>query len=378
MSGSKSTNPHMKTTLIFAAAAIFAILILNRWVVSDLGLRSFGRVWQLYISYSDFGFMRRGFVGTLLSASGANTLFSNEYVFAHVVQFIAITSLAVLTALYCIRNSLSNPLFVFGIAFSPALIAHSGYATGTLDVFVLLIALVNILYVRNFLVFSVLILVGLLTHELFLFTLPAQFFALHLNYQSDKPTLSPAYLTPVIVATASTLFVLLFGAVKMPEDAFREVMRQYLPHAQDRHPLWSGYFEVGSPVARSLNESHHLLTAIKDGTILFLLPVVVYTGLLTIRALEYAKSNSETALLLVSVTAPLLASFLANDLHRWGGMAANMALLVTLRLAARDGNEVSKWNPLLAICCFFAPFGAAELERPFPLHYFVFEKLWAP
>lgn len=377
MGGSRSQNSHITTTMIFVAATVFAILILNRWIVSDLGLLSFGRVWQLYISYADFGFIRRGLVGTLLSETGVNSLFSNEYVFAHVVQFIAIACLALITAIYCIKNNLTNPLFVFGVAFSPALITHSGYATGTLDVFVLLIALVNILYVRSFFVFSVLILVGILTHELFIFTLPAQFFAFRMNYPFERPALKPAYLVPIIVAMASTLIVLLFGAVKIPEAEYREVMRLHLPHAQDQHPLWSGYFEVGTPVARSLSETHHLLKAVKEGTILFLLPLLSYVVLLTIRALQYTRSRGETALLIVAVTAPLLASFLANDLHRWGGMAANMALLLTLRLAAREGNEASKWNSLLAVCCFFAPFGSAELERPFPIHYFVFEFLWA-
>lgn len=377
MSVSKGTNPKITTTVIFAAATIFAALILNRWAVSDLGLRSFGRVWQLYISYADFGFVRRGLVGTILSETGANSIFSNEYVFAHVIQFIAIAMVACLTAVFCVRNRLSNPLFLFGVAFSPAFITQSGYATGTLDVFVLLIALLNILYVRHFLVFSVLIVVGILTHELFLFTLPAQFFALRLNHQSATPALHPAYLVPVVSAVAASMLVLVFGAVGMPEAEYQEVMREHLPNASGKHPLWSGYFEVGSAVARSLSESHHFFLAVREGRIVFLLPLLLYVGLLTVRALQYARNKGEAAMLIAAVTAPLLASFLANDLHRWGGMAANMGLLLTLRLAARDGNEVSKWNLILAFCCLLAPFGAAELERPFPLHFFLAEHLRA-
>lgn len=368
----------MTTAMIFAAAAIFATLILNRWVVSDLGLLSFGRVWQLYISYADFGFMRRGFVGTLLSETGANSIFSNEYVFAHVVQFVALSVLALLAAVFCIRNRLNNPLFVFGVAFSPAFLTHSGYATGTLDVFVLLIALTNILFVRSYVTFSALILVGIFTHELFLFTLPAQFFALHLHYRSGKSALSPAYLVPVTSVVAATAIILLFGLVRVPEAEFQEIMRAHLPHAKEQHVLWSGFFEVGSSVERNLSASHELFLAVKEGRILFLLPLLLYVGVLTMRALRYARSSGETALLLAAVTTPLLVSFLANDFQRWVAMSANMALLVTLRLAAREGDELSKWNLVLAAFCLLAPFGAAELERPFPLHFFLIEKLWAP
>lgn len=367
---------NMRTVAIFAAATGFATLILNRWLVSDLGVYSFGRVWQLYISYADFGFVRRGFVGTLMSGSGANSLFANEYVFAYVTQFLAIVFLAALTAGYCIRNRIDNPLLVFAIAFSPAFLTQAGYATGTLDIFVLLLAVVNILYVRSYLVFSVVILIGTLTHELFIFMLPAQFFALYLTYGSTTSIRSPQYVVPALTAAVVAFVVLFFGQVNMSESDFEQIMRTYLPNAHGQHGLWSGYFEVGTATARSLSEAHYLVAAAKDGRILFVIPVLVYVVLLTLRAREHTSNAKETAFLIFAVTATLFAAFLANDLHRWGGMSANMAILLLLRLVARDGRQVSKWNAALAVCCLFAPFGAAELERPFPLHYFVVEKLW--
>lgn len=376
MRGTQGAKSHITTLVIFAAATVFATLILNRWIVSDLGLLSFGRVWQLYISYADFGFMRRGFIGTLLSQTGANTFFANEYVFAHFMQFLAIAALAFLTAKYCIANGLKDPVFLFGIAFSPAFLAHSGYATGTLDVFVLLIVLANTLYIRHYASFSVLILIGVLTHELFIFTLPAQFLALHLSYPSKVPTRSPAYWVPALTVVISTLLVVLFGQVGVSEAEFQEMMRTQLPNANKQHTLWSGYFEVGSEVARSISESHHLFLAVKEGRIVFLLPILFYVGLLILRALQYVRGTGEAMMLIAAVVAPLLASFLANDFHRWGGMGANMALLLTLRLAVRKGDVTSKWNLILAFCCLLAPFGAAELERPFPLHFFVVESLW--
>ena len=132
---------------MFLAAAIYSFLVLNRWIVTDLGLLSYGRVWQLYISWSDFGFFRRGLVGTLFSETRINTIFENEYVFAFLVHHFAILTLSILLAVYCLQRGITNILFLIGLAFSPALIIQSGYNTGALDVFVLLVALINILFV---------------------------------------------------------------------------------------------------------------------------------------------------------------------------------------------------------------------------------------
>ena len=115
-------NRFFLTAFIFIGAAAYSFLVLNRWIVSDLGLLSYGRVWQLYISWSDFGFFRRGLVGTLLSETRINTLFENEYIFALVMHHFAVLTLVVLVFIYCIRRGIVNILFLTGLTFSPALI----------------------------------------------------------------------------------------------------------------------------------------------------------------------------------------------------------------------------------------------------------------
>ena len=142
-------NRHFNVIFIFFAAVAYSFLVLNRWIITDLGLLSYGRVWQFYISWSDFGFFRRGLIGTLFSETHINNIFSNEYVFAFFVHHVAVVTMAALLAIYCIQKGITNILFLVGLAFSPALIIQSGYSTGALDVFVLLVALINSLFVRN-------------------------------------------------------------------------------------------------------------------------------------------------------------------------------------------------------------------------------------
>jgi len=144
-----SKRPAVLITAVFFAACMIAYLVLNRWLVTDLGLLSYGRVWQFYVSYADFGFIRRALMGTVLTESGINSLVKNEYHFALAIRHVAIAILAILIASFCIKKKIHDPLFLSSIAFSPALIIHSGYNTGTLDVFLIILAAANILFVRN-------------------------------------------------------------------------------------------------------------------------------------------------------------------------------------------------------------------------------------
>lgn len=364
----------LAAAMIFFAALCVAILVLNRWAFTDLGLLSYGRVWQLYISYADFGFLRRGLIGTLFSATGLSSLFANAYVFAFFVHNVAIVLLAFLIARFCIRQDLTDPLFIVGVAFSPALIIHSGYTTGSLDVFVLLLAVLNILYVRNSLLFGTILIAGILTHELFIFTLPAQFWAFYFCDNANRNlAFTPWNLFPPILAALAIFAVTFFGQTEVPEFEFKEVMRTRIPDAFEMHPLWSGYLEVGSSVETNLTAAREFFLAFRDGTIFFLLPSLLYLSFLALRIMQYVRNSGETLLLAIAIAAPLLTSLLATDFHRWVAMSANMALLVTLKLAAREGSTTSSWNIPVALYCFLAPFGSAELARPFPLHQFVWE-----
>lgn len=376
MSGPKGTNFSIAIVMIFFSALCFSFFVLNRWFFTDLGFLSYGRVWQLYISYADFGFFRRGFIGTIFSETGINSIFPNEYVFAIFVHHIAVAVLALLTAYFCIKENLTNPLFNIGIAFSPALIIHSGYTTGSLDVFVLLFALINILYIRSVFLFSLILVAGIFTHEVFIFTLPAQFWAFYFGCKLDRrKILNLTDYTPIVFSTFAILIVVFYGRIGVPELEFKDVMSIRIPNAFEMHSHWSGYVEVGSPVEHNLNSTDKLLSILKSGKVVFLIPSLSYVIFLTLRALQYGRGHGEGVLLVAAISAPLLTSLVATDLHRWVAMSANMALLLTLRLAAREGTTMSNWNIPIALFCFLAPFGAADLERPFPLHQFVLEKI---
>jgi hypothetical protein len=371
-------NSSLLLFLIFISAILYSCAILNRWIVTDLGLLSYNRLWQLNISYTDFGFFRRGLVGTLLSESRINSLFSNEYFSALFIHAISIFIMTSLIAYYCFRKNIKNFLFVIGIAFSPALIIHQGYNTGNLDIFVLIISIINIFFVRNYIVFSLLLFIGVLIHEIFIFTLPAQFFAFYLYNRSNKlKILDVATIIPVITSLSAIVIILFFGKLDISELEFKDVMQNKLPNAYMKHILWSGFYEVSTSgqLNLSLSTQYHF-DHIKDGRFIYALLPLFYVGILILRAVQNIYSRSEVFFLVFAVLFPLLIAFVAMDIYRWIAMSANMALLLTLKIVAKSGHTYSKWNILIAIFCLLAPFGAAGYGRPFPMHQFVLEKFF--
>jgi hypothetical protein len=372
-------RPALETLALAALSCLASFLVLDRWVVTKLGPLSFGRVWQLYISYADFGFIRRGLVGTIMQATHASSLFHNEYYFAIVVQHLAIFALAALTTLYFLRSKVNaGPLFKAVVFLSPTFILQCSYTTGSLDVFILSIAILNILFVRNVVVFSVLLALGVFVHELFAFTIPAQLAAYYirrdLNLFSRFGEAMRALALPVAATVAAVLVIVLFGQTHVPRAEFEAIMAAKIPHAVQKMDLWSGYFEVGSTVDDNSRSALFLAQHLLENLIYIVIPAA-YVGLL-IFVLSRREPDRFRKFLLVAATAtPLVAYLVASDFFRWVGLSGNVALLLLVYYVHERGATVRRgW--LVALLCFsvLAPFGGAVIENPFPAHKFILNR----
>ncbi len=241
MRGSVASNriPWIAVVLSFSLAAI----VLNRWIVTELGLLSFGRDWHFHINYFDFGFTRRALVGTIAAATGANQLSDNAYVAATIIQHTAIIVLVGLLVFAGAREK-SHPTALTIALLSPAMVIQSGYTNGSLDVFVLIVAALNCLHVRSLPVFCALVCAGLLVHELFLFLLPAQIlcFALRIGQEIRATVLfSRTSILPITTATITLSVIHLYGAPNVSEEEFLERMAASMPAATGQRSDWSGY-----------------------------------------------------------------------------------------------------------------------------------------
>jgi hypothetical protein len=180
---------------------------------------------------------------------------------------------------------------------------------------------------------------------------------------------------PAAVALVVFVCLRLWGSVDLTEDVYTRYMAAKLPHADRTHMFWSGYFEVSSSLANNLTYARTIPGKLLQypGT-WFLLAYVALVARL-VRIQFHTAGPARHVWLLAA--APLLAALVAGDLYRWIVLAANLNLLLLLHSVCRVGERFSPRNyyPILAFT-LLAPFGAADLDAPFPLHRFVFAKLF--
>ncbi|MFZ5965218.1 hypothetical protein ACOXXX_19920 [Thalassococcus sp. BH17M4-6] len=362
---------------LFLLSVLVSFVVLNRWLVVDAGLRSYGRVWQLYISYEDFGFIRRGLFGTIFSVSKINSIFENEYHFSIFAHHVAILVLAVAILVYIKRSRIDDVPLIATVFLSPALIIQSGYTTGSLDVFILVLITLNILYVRTTATFALVLVMGILAHELFVFTIPAQLVSHYMSLKAggeQKPR--EKLMIPIIATIAAITVVSIFGSVNFPRSYVESIMAEKLPYAAGQHSLWSGYFETSATAAENTSWSVYAFFKELRHAAVFLLIPLLYLVLVTARLISYSKNKLERLVFVLSALCPLLVSFLAADLYRWIGMSANVGLLLTLSILERETGSRSKITFVLLPFSLLAPFGAAQIDRPFPAQQLIWESLF--
>lgn len=362
---------------IFILSVLASFVVLNRWMFTDTGLLSFGRIWQFYISYEDFGFVKRALIGTVFSVTGLNSILQNEYHFALLAQHIAIFVFATIQFSYVIKRGINDLPFIATLALSPALIVQSGYTTGSLDIFILILVSINILFCRKLSIFCAILAVGVFMHELFIFTIPAQLLAyyFHLRKREDARLFIPAVSTMASILVP-TLLILVYGASNLPRDTFDAVMESKIPLAAGQHGLWSGYYEISSTTSNYIIEAMAKLAVdIAFGAAFLIIPII-YAILVWLRLLSVPVPASDKILLSIVVAFPLLTSFLATDLYRWIGMSSGLGLMLTLSFIGKGEAPKSGFTYALLPFSLLAPFGAAQIDRPFPLHQFVLEKLF--
>lgn len=133
---SLNSNKSLSKLILFFSLSL-SLIIANRWLVLASENYSVGRVFQLYVSYSDYGFFRRGFLGTILNYLGLTELFSNDYTLPLIMSSFFIILLGI--TLYSLSQKAKlNNIETFWVMFSPALLFHLAYSgMGSFDYFLL-------------------------------------------------------------------------------------------------------------------------------------------------------------------------------------------------------------------------------------------------
>lgn len=368
-----------KAIIVCLVAVFLSLAILNRWIITDLGLASFGRLWQYYVSYLDYGFLRRSLFGTFLGITHLNQITTNPYIFAYCLYICKIVILSVILLNYIIRNKLFSTTYAYAAIFlSPALILQSAYITGTQDLELLILVTIIFLYVRNWWLFSLLSIIGLLIHELYFFLFPAAVLSVYLKRSNDLQIISREVFYAMIVTLIIVLGLITLTQYhpSVNQHAFETTMSKKLGIAAYIDSLWSGYFEIFSSVKENAATGEQMLLRFKNN---FLYTMIPFSYALSWAVIN-AKNTSTTAwkkfLILLVLLFPLLTSFVGSDLYRWIGMSGNLSILYAILYTKIKGEFISKRMFLfLLLFSLFAPFGG-PVERPFPAQQLILEKFF--
>lgn len=367
--------------LVALLSFLLSIMFLNRWVITDQGLYSFGRLWHYYISYFDFGFTRRALLGTILTESGVNGLLDSAYLFAYVFYAIKISLLVYLVYAFSKKHKpFPNAFYYIPVFLSPAFILQSSYITGSQDILLLIIAALLILFCRNWILFLTGSVMGVLMHELFLFMFPFIGLVYYSKSRLAGMTQKGIYTRLLLIATPvliTGMVVLLLGQADIDQTEYEALMAERTPESAFLSGSGSGYFEIASTVDQNLLEGDHTFNRVMDSLPYMAVPLLYLLILTSMLAFSMQRvSMAFRVAVFVFCLLPLAVTFLAADVYRWIGMSANLAILgmlyygsVTMLCVPRKGLVVLMAFTLLA------PFGGPDIHRPFPAHQLLLERI---
>lgn len=366
-----------KLGISLTISSVLSLLVLNRWIVTPLETASFGRVWQYYVSWFDFGFHRRGLIGTVLSTLRLNRIIHNEYVFSYLLYgcLLAISYILIYKILIRQERLRDSGWVAAGILMSPATFIHFSYSTGNQDIVLFILLLITLFYTHSKYAMSFVLICGVLTHELFIFLLPGIFILKIYDSEGMLSKMKTTLIVPLVASSLSVIGILLFGKLNVSITTYDGLMAQRIPLAAYQHPFWSGYFEVASSVESNATLAGDYTSGFWPNRWSILLPTA-YAIFVAWVNMRYLRSTLLVKIALCSALLfPLATTFIATDYYRWVSISACLSLVSLIYLFGRERlMGLPRWI-LVTLCIsgVMAPFGGAGLGRPFPMHSFILE-----
>lgn len=180
-----------------------------------------GKIAHYYINYLDFGFTKRGLVGTLLKITGSYpSVVTIEYMAFGMGLSICFTTGYAIYQLRSYFDSVSYILFAGLLIFNPGTLANLGYDLGRFDQLLILCTIFSLyfIYKGELLKLIAISIIGLLIHELFLIMfLPM---LLYVTVSHSKLGLRE---TRYLVGTIASVLALLFFFGKIESKSFQEI-----------------------------------------------------------------------------------------------------------------------------------------------------------
>lgn len=361
---------------IVLSVAASAITFL-RFLFTPLGLASLGRDWGYFVSYADFGFVRRGLIGTILDAVfGPVANHRLPQLILYPAFLIVVLTLALLLIRRLRLETPQHQLYAAVLLLSPAFLGHFAYSTGDFNVVLAALFIASMMLLSRFWAVVALMIVGILVHEIFVLAFVPALCVAMLAHDEMKLQRALAY----GALSASVLMVVLtFGILDLTHEQYLRILNATAPNL----PV-DGYFEMTNGVRGNAAFTWKLYQ--HPALWMGIIPALIYWAVV---AVSFFPRNGPLLLrlgYLAAATTPLAMFALGSDLYRWVSLAAVATIVLGGHLAARRFQSLFSKRPWLVAALtlpwmLLGPFGSAcdpdrgGCVRAFPMSQFVLERL---
>lgn len=366
------------TALVLALAAAVSAVTFLRFLLTPLGLESLGRDWGYYVSYADFGFIRRGLIGTMTDAFVRHPV-ANDHLVPLVLYPLFMVAVAVAAFVYVRRLGLPKPrrdAYLALLMLSPAFLAHYAYSTGDFNVVLALIFVSTMMVFPSLAAALLLLVAAMLVHEIYIFAFaPAVCVAF---YERSGGKLGKAALYG-LAAIALAGLIAAFGVPRLSYGDYLAILHRHAPNLSS-----DGYFEMSSGIGDNLRYAAQLYREVRLW--ILVLPAILYWAILLVVFLPAAAPARLKALYVAAGTTPFVLFAFGSDLYRWTCFACVAVIVLGGFLAGRGYASLFTRRPWLALALTLpwilpGPFGSGcdkdrgGCHRLYPMAQFALEKV---
>ncbi len=358
--GSIQNNGYFFISIMTTIASMFLFNVsTTEMIFKDLAMN--WNATHYAINYSDFGFVKRGLVGSIYQWLDGS--FSQESLFLFQLSFLFIL-LAITHSLFSqlqLNRSYVYLLFIL----SPAVFMQFGFDIGRFDPLLVSFFMLSIIYRRNTLLFLTFSILGILTHEIYVFALLPASFLLYLTTKTDLVSFKNIVVGSLKASTlyillAFILLLILFGSY---EQGYEHILNMFA-----KSGLPDNYIEVHN--VNNLSSLHIWTRSILDNLaftsqifelkIATVYMLVIYLIILIYFAIIGVKFSQPKYFIILLSSLPMF--FLGTDWARWLAFIYISLFVVFITTERDKAAELS--NKYLLLFSLYGPLGISGYLPP--------------
>ena len=339
----------LETPVYEGKSTPFLIPIFNFTVDAPFDLSDTWFTTHYIVNYFDYEFLKRGLVGSFYKLF--NGTYSNEALCLLQLSFILLS--VAITHYFFSKHQLNKKYIYLLFIISPATFMQFSYDFARFDCLLVSIFLLSVVFRHNLALFILFSTIGILTHELYIFTLLPASFLLFLSEKIDLTSLKEIFATSIASKVFYTLvlFILVvfaFGNYEPGFEQFKEVSLRSNPSITEFFNLWN----------RSILKDLSAIVSTMPYSVVILF-IFVYSAIMIYFHLIGVKFKKPQYYLIILMSSPVF--FIAWDWWRFLALIY-ISIFVVFVITERNKASVVS-NKYMLLFSLYGPLTIAHLPK---------------